>query len=284
MGFKDILVHVDEFRGHETRIHIACDLAARDEAHLIGLFGIEPIRFGGMVTPVGADFAQIEAIEIIERQHRAERAAVAARLEAVFRHTADLAGIGCDWRTQEGEIAGLVTAQARLADIAIVGQADPEALQNGASVPEAVLLGAGRPVLVIPYVGHFETVGARALVAWNHTREAARAVNDALPLLSQAESVTVLAINPASGSAEADELATADVALHLARHGVKAEASYSVVEGIDVGDALLSRAADLGSDLIVMGGYGHSRLREVVMGGATRTILQHMTVPVLLSN
>jgi nucleotide-binding universal stress UspA family protein len=137
---------------------------------------------------------------------------------------------------------------------------------------------------VVPYIGGSDIIGRRALVAWNASREAARALNDAIPLLEDAENVTVLSVNPKRGIRGEGDLPAADIALHLARHGMKAEASYVVAEDIGVGDALLSRAADLGSDLIVMGGYGHSRLREIVLGGATRTVLRHMTVPVLLSH
>jgi len=143
-------------------------------------------------------------------------------------------------------------------------------------------LGVGRPVLIVPRYGTFETVGERVLVAWNGSREATRAVHDALPLLKLASSVTVLSIDPEHDTG--DRIPGADIALHLARHGVAAEGMSTVGLDISVGDLLLSRAADLGADLIVMGAYGHSRVRELVLGGATRHILQHMTVPVLMSH
>ena len=138
--------------------------------------------------------------------------------------------------------------------------------------------------MIVPYAGRFDTVGSNVLVAWNATREAARAVNDAMPILQKAEKVTVLSINPPSEEAGGPVWPAADIALHLARHGVKAEASSTVSHEIDVGNAILSRAADFGSDLIVMGGYGHSRQREFILGGVTRTLLGHMTVPVIMSH
>ena len=136
----------------------------------------------------------------------------------------------------------------------------------------------------MPYAGRFDTVGSHVLVAWNATREAARAVNDAMPILQKAEKVTVLSVNPPSEEAGGPAWPAADIALHLARHGVTAEASSTVSLEIDVGNAILSRAADFGSDLIVMGGYGHSRQREFILGGVTRTLLQHMTVPVIMAH
>jgi nucleotide-binding universal stress UspA family protein len=137
-------------------------------------------------------------------------------------------------------------------------------------------------VLVVPRYGTFDTVGERVLVAWNGSREATRAVHDALPILKLATKVTVLSIDPERDTG--DRIPSADIALHLARHGVAAEGTSTVGLDISVGDLLLSRAADLGADLIVMGAYGHSRMRELVLGGATRHILQHMTVPVLMSH
>jgi nucleotide-binding universal stress UspA family protein len=136
----------------------------------------------------------------------------------------------------------------------------------------------------VPYAGQFERVGERVLVAWNASRESTRAINDALPLLKNAAMVTVLAVNPKHGIEGHGDVPAADIALHLARHGVKAEAAHTIAKDISEGDALLSYAADLGVDLIVSGGYGHSRAREMVFGGVTRTLLQEMTVPMLLSH
>ena len=143
---------------------------------------------------------------------------------------------------------------------------------------------SGRPVLAVPYAGDFPVVGERVLVAWNASREAARAVNDALPLLAQAKMVTVLAVNPRFGIRGHGDVPAADIALHLARHGVKAEAAHTASGDIADSQALLSYAADISADLIVAGAYGHSRAREVIFGGMTRTLLREMTVPVLFSH
>jgi nucleotide-binding universal stress UspA family protein len=284
MALKDLLVHLDDMRGHEMRLAIACELAQRSDAHLTGMFVIEPAGLAALAAPVGADLAQVEVLEMIQDKQRAARLAAANRLGATFRGAAERAGLAHEWRTVEGDPAELVALHARYADLAILGQTDPDYPGSGAPVPEAVLLGSGRPLLVIPYVGRWDAFGRRVLVAWNGSREAARAVNDALPLLERAEAVTVLAVNPARGIAGDGDVPAADIALHLARHGVKAEAAHTMAEDVAVGEILLSRAADFSSDLIVMGGYGHSRLREFVFGGVTRTLLRHMTAPVLLSH
>src|SRR6185437_11051024 len=205
------------------------------------------------------------------------------RLRAGFDDATRRAGIASEWRALEGDPAELAIHEARYADLIILGQSDPDEPLSRADIPGAVLLGAGRPVLVIPFIGS-ETIGRNVLVAWRTTREAARAVNDALPFLTAADSVTVLTINPERDGDGQPDRSTAEIARHLARHGIEAEASHIDAADIEVGEALLSRAADLDSDLIVMGGYGHSRLREFALGGTTRTLLQHMTVPVLLSH
>jgi nucleotide-binding universal stress UspA family protein len=134
--------------------------------------------------------------------------------------------------------------------------------------------------MVIPYIGARRRIGNKLLVAWNGSREAARAVADAMPLLERADEVKVLSAKPL----DIGDLSGADIALHLARHDVNTEASSSANKDIDIGDLLLNEAAQEGADLLVMGAYGHSRFRETVLGGATRHVLKNMTVPVLMSH
>jgi nucleotide-binding universal stress UspA family protein len=195
-------------------------------------------------------------------------------------------GLATEWRAVEGEVAEVASLHARYADLAVIGQADPEGVAPGAAanLPERLILGAGRPVLVVPYAGRFEAVGRRVLLAWNATRESTRAANDALPILERAARVTVVSVNPRSGPGGHGAVPGADIALHLARHGVRAEVAAVVTDEVGVDDMLLSQAADTGADLIVMGGYGHSRLGELVLGGATRHILRQITVPVFMSH
>jgi nucleotide-binding universal stress UspA family protein len=151
-------------------------------------------------------------------------------------------------------------------------------------MPEDVLMGGGGPVLVVPHYGTYAKVGERVAIAWDASPTAARAVRYAMPLLAKASKVMVLAVNPEHSGARHGQVPGTDIALHLARHGVKAETEVSHSDEISVGDMVLSRSFDLGADLLVMGAYGHARLREVLLGGVTRHILAHMTCPVMMSH
>jgi len=205
---------------------------------------------------------------------------------AIFAAAAASLGKSIEWREVEGDAVDLAAGAARQADLTILGQASPDDAAPGITpdFPERVTLEAGRPVLVIPYAGSFPSIGKRVLVAWSDTPQAARAVGDALPLMAGAETVAILSITPEGD--EGEEIAASGVALaqSLARHGVKAEPHHLAAGGVGIGDLLLSRAADEAADLIVMGVYGHSRLRELVLGGVSRDIFEHMTVPVLMAH
>ena len=141
---------------------------------------------------------------------------------------------------------------------------------------------SGRPILVVPYVGRFEAFSSKIVVGWNNSREAARAVNDAIPLLTKAVAVTILEVNPMERKPATDVATSADTR-HLARHGISAETARTVIAIISTSDTLLSYASDVSAEMLVVGGYGHSRLRELMLGGVTRELLQHMTLPVLMS-
>jgi nucleotide-binding universal stress UspA family protein len=174
---------------------------------------------------------------------------------------------------------------ARYADLVVLGQVDPdEPPYIGSHLPEEVVLASGRPLLVVPHAWAPGPLGERVLVAWDASREAARAVNDAMPILEQAASVLVVSINPKSTPLGHGELPGADIALHLARHDIDVEVRSIEFDRMDVGEALLSLAADGARDLLVMGAYAHSRIRELVLGGATRTVLERMTLPVLMAH
>jgi nucleotide-binding universal stress UspA family protein len=166
----------------------------------------------------------------------------------------------------------------------VAGQPTDQDTGDLRGLADELALSAGRPVLFVPYAGRFPSLGKRVLVAWDTGREAARAVSDALPLLQRAESVEVTAFDPERGRRGHGQEPGADVGLYLARHGIKVQAARQSGAGFEVGAQILSRAADQGADLIVMGAYGHSRMRELVLGGVTRTILESMTVPVLMSH
>ena len=281
MSYKDLLVVLDSEAPARRRIDIAAALAERFEAHLVGLYPLpipEVPRHFGYYDPALLDpfFGEL----------RGRARETADKLREVFQHVTSLRGLSAEWRViAEGPEAD-PALHARYVDLTILGQLDPDRGETEMIQPrpEQVTLASGRPILVVPYAGRFETVGRRVLIGWNATREAARAVNDAMPLLAAAETVTVLTIDPREGPDGHGELPGADISLHLARHGVKAEIERTVSADLPVGDVLLSRAADLGADLLVMGAYGHSRARELLLGGATRSLLRSMTVPVLMSH
>jgi nucleotide-binding universal stress UspA family protein len=276
MGLKDLLVHVDNDPACDTRVDVAVALAAAHGAHLTGLHVPE--------APPLPGYVEIELPPSLREEVRRRQEELARQAEERFHGRARRRGIRGEWRLERGDIVGTMKLHARYADLTVVGQGIDlkEAPRDLAFLPEELALGVGRPVLVVPRYGTFETVGERVLIAWNGSREATRAVHDALPLLTRATKVTVLSIDPEHDSGS--RVPSADITLHLMRHDVSAEADSTVALDLAVGDVLLSRAADLGADLIVMGAYGHSRVREMVLGGATRHILQHMTVPVLMSH
>lgn len=276
MTYKTILVHVDSGKHCPARLRIAVDLARRFSAHLVGLHALTSVRLPAYaIAEAGATL--IEAQKAVAREQESAAA-------ALFRSATEGAGlVSVEWRVSKDDAVDATALHARYADIVVVGQSREG---DGAGVetdyPEQVVLAAGRPVLVVPYAGKFETMGKRVLVAWDAGREATRALTDAIPLLREADQVNVVAFNP-EGTAHG-AVPGADIGLYLARHNVRVEVGYHRADDIDVGNQLLSRVADLGIDLIVMGAYGHSRLRELVMGGATRTVLESMTAPVLLSH
>ena len=278
MTYKTIVVHVGGDARRRERLDIACNLAAAFDAHLVGLFALAeflvPFALGG------------NAGAVIEEEGRwRDEAARSAKSD--FDAAAARAGVAkTEWRRSDRAVLGAARVSARYADLVVIGQADPDHVDEArmpAVFAEDLVLSAGRPVLVVPYAGRFPSVGSRVLVAWNAGREAARAVTDALPLLRRAKSVEVVAFEPRRSGADHGAEPGADIALFLARHGVKVSAARQQAD-IDIGSQILSRAADTDADLIVMGAYGHSRAREVVLGGATRSLLEAMTVPVLMAH
>lgn len=266
MAYKDLLVVLDAEPAARGRLAVAAELAERFGAHLVGLYvtvGVETARHTG--RDAGDE---------------------ARRVRDLFDQIAAGRSLSAEWRAASGFPIDVTAVHARYADLTVVGQLDPgvewaPVLQPR---PEDIALAAGRPVMVVPYVGAFAQVGRQVLVAWDASREATRAVNDATPLLAGASAVTVLTIDPVRSRDAHGDVPGADIALHLARHGVNARVERTVSSGIDIGDVLLSRASDLGADLLVMGAYAHSRVRELVLGGATRTVLETMTLPVLMSH
>jgi nucleotide-binding universal stress UspA family protein len=274
MPLRDLLVHLDPSRHCPARVKLAVALAGRAGAHLTGLYVTPRLEVPPFLADQFAPAALDDAFATVAFQRDEAR--------KVFEAATGASGSAAEWMELMGDASVVVPAQAHFADMTILGQSDPAETLQGSdrSLPEYVAMTSGRPVLMVPYAGDFESVGERVLVAWNGSPQAARAVNDALPLLTRAKAVTVLEIDPPP---EAED-GGSDIGRHLRRHGIPVEMARTTGRGIDVADLLLSRAADASADLIVMGVYGHSRRREIILGGVSRYVFQHMTVPVLMSH
>jgi nucleotide-binding universal stress UspA family protein len=281
VALKDLLVHLDGSEHAVARLDFAAGLAARHGAHLIGLHAVEGGLPAGLTSDMGG-----ASLGLLLAELRAAAEADAARMRLAFEDRVRRDGLQGEWRESMGMPPEAVALHARYADLAVLGQPEPGSAQAAMNemILEAVLFTAGRPVLMLPYAGHFTPAPETVLVGWNASREAARAVHDALPLMQAAGQVRVLAVNPRQGIGGHGEVPAADIALHLARHGVAATAQHATAKEVRESDVLLNSAADLGAGLLVMGAYGHSRLREMVLGGVTRGILARMTLPVLLSH
>lgn len=279
-GYRTIVVHLADERRAARLVATAVSVASMNEAHLIGLFVMptEP------PSPLFAGTAGRALIDI-GRKAFAERG---KRLRRIFEEQTAAAAVKTEWRVVKPgrkPILEAVMAHARSADLIVASQRDYDWEDTAiAEYPDEFVLGSGRPVLLVPNAWRPGDFPGRVLVAWNERREAARAVFDALPLLKAAREVRVLWINPESEAIDRGDLPTAEIAATLARHGVKVTADQTRSPDLTVGTELLNRAFDHSADLLVMGAYGHARVREVLFGGATREILRHMTLPVLMSH
>lgn len=275
-AYRSILVHVGSDPRTRIRLQLACRLAADHGARVTALYVHPPLVIPSPFAHRGV--AEGSELFEVQRRHSEELAHEAAReFEAVCAKR----GLEHAWLTTHADHrGGAIATEARLHDLVVVGQSERlDAHVLARQVPERVVLESGRPTLMVPYAGAFPRLGERILIAWNATREAARAVTDALPLLLRAREVLVFEIDPP----ETHKGSGVALAAHLKRHGVETEARHTLSAGIAAGEILLSALADFGSDCLVMGAYGHSRARELALGGVTRTVLEEMTVPVLMS-
>ncbi|HEX4369649.1 MAG TPA: universal stress protein [Rhodopila sp.] len=286
MKLRDLVVLLDGTGRDEAKLAVAVGLARRHDAHLTGLCALE------LLLPADTSFAlsgypDLWALPEFSRKIEGEARTKAALIEGPFREMLRREGLAGDWRLETGPLIQAVARRAQTTDLMVVGQADPDRPLPPAArtLVEDILMTAGRPLLLVPYAGTFETVGSATLIGWTPTRESARAVHDALPLLAPSGHVTVLTVELPGSVSEADAVPTADIAEHLSRHGLAVTAARTVVsDGLPAADVLLDYASDIGADLLVVGGYGHSRTREMIMGGVTRDLLRHMTLPVLMSH
>ena len=282
MSYKTVLVHVDKDKHAIERVKLAAQIAMNEEAHLIGAAPSGVSRFvyqsrfiyegGGMATHLDS--------------HLEELRKAAKDSLALFESTVKSIGVqSYEARQVDDEAGAGVCLQARYSDLVVIGQTniDEPSSTTLPDFPEFVVMNSGRPVLIVPYVGEYNAMPKRILIAWDASTSATRAVTAAIPLLKRAQNVDVVVFNADSRGDKHGEMPGADIGLYLARHNIKVNVVRQNTD-IDVGNALLSIATDLSSDMIVMGGYGHSRFREILLGGVTRTVLESMTVPVLMAH
>jgi nucleotide-binding universal stress UspA family protein len=294
MALKDLLVVMEPGTAGEGRLKLALNLARAHSAHITSCYLMReeraaavlpgvPLNPGpGILVPSeaqtqGGDGGFSPAPPVSCEAERAEQ------IEELFRAELRTNAIGGEWHLfSPGETAALIEL-AKSFDLTLLGQLSPE-IRSTAFRPDEIIIATGRPILVVPYAGTFDAVGRRALVAWDGTREAARAANDALPLLENAEAVTVMFVGAQQTVLEQHRPSIERMVEHLRRHGISANAEATLQGDLRISDVLLSRAADLVADLIVAGAYHHSQLREALVGGVSRELLEHMTVPVLMSH
>jgi nucleotide-binding universal stress UspA family protein len=270
MTLKHLLVHLDASKRASERLDLAVTLARRFGARLTGLFAES-----GRTGPGIADKREPETL-----------ARDNARARSAFEEKTRAAGLATDWWQVPGvdysEVVGWTVVCCRYADMAIFGQHEDTGGRVPGEVIEQVLHESGRPLLVVPSVGHYADVGKRVLVAWTGSRESARALNDALPLLDGAKEVEVLSIQRPSGGAEG-AVPPVDIVAHLAAHGVSARYERLILDEMKVVDHVLNRASDWAADLTVIGGYTHRGFPYLQRSSTTHDILRSMTTPVLLS-
>jgi len=280
MTYRSLLVLLDHASGCTARTECAMRLAKRLDCHLVGLAPTDLIDLP-IAPKAAASLAEYAALVWDALRDQAERAA------DVFRDACHAAQVKShEAIIDEANKTDSLVRHARCSDLTILTQADPSAPNHAVSkdLVESVILHSARPTLVLPYAGRFDTIGSRVMVAWNDSREAARALSDALPLLQRASRVELVTWLEAGSSDDKARRAQLDALQRwLMWHGVAADVRIETL-GTGIGEAMLSHAADSNADLIVMGAYGHARWAERVLGGATRGLLESMTVPVLMSH
>jgi nucleotide-binding universal stress UspA family protein len=279
MSYKTVLVHLNHAARTPALMGAGIQLARQHDAHIIGLYVFPAYRLTPPVPlPFGADVAAKIRTSMKEDMER---------VKAAFEQAKANQPLSIEWRSitsERRDPESIVLEHSRAADLVIANQADPDwTFTDILDFPDALAIDSGRPVYVVPNAGRAVVPPKTVCVAWNGKREAARAVADALPLLKSADRVYVLTIAEREAAMEG-ALPDTEIAAALARHGVKVEIMSAPVGRSSVGEDIQVRATDRGADLIVMGCYGHSRLREFALGGVTRHMLKDMTIPILFSH
>jgi nucleotide-binding universal stress UspA family protein len=274
---KDLVVSLGGGATPEAAASYAISMAKAYDAHVVGVaFVFEPVIPGSLLGGIPTDLIEVQR----EENAKAAEAAVAA-----FQAAASSAGVSAETRTLDASIAGASDLFGRIArrfDIAVVGQAPREQGVSEELLIEGALFGSGRPVIVVPRTQTQSIALDKAMICWDGSRPAARAIADAIPLLERSKTIEIVVVTGERD--KSGEITGTNMKRHLARHGINVEIKRIPAGQVDAQTAILTHAANSGADFIVMGGYGHSRLREFILGGVTRSILKSMPVPVLMSH
>jgi nucleotide-binding universal stress UspA family protein len=284
MRLRNILVFLEHGSAAEGRLQLAINIARDHEACLSAVFlqnGQVAASPRGHAAPwLGLVSGPLIPGAIVTSKLRE----FADGAEQEFRERLQDLRLEGDWDVLERADAGKLITLAQSFDLVVIGQTKPDARPAPKWRPEEVVVSCGRPVLMVPYIGNYSRIGRRVLVAWDGSREAVRALNDALPLIRDAEQITLMTVRSRTKDVDRSADSTERIVRHLGRHGIAARHSQALVLGGNVSDELLSRSVDLAADLLVAGAYHHSQLRESLMGGVSRELFQHMTLPVLMSH
>jgi len=274
---KDIVVNLTGGHSQDFASAYAISLAAGFGAHLAGIgFIYEPVIPGSLLGGMPTDLIEAQR----EENSRTTKEAIAR-----FENAAKAAGLSADTRTLDASIAGAPDLFGRIArrfDLAVVGQARREQGASEELMIEGALFGSGRPLIVVPHAHKQGLKLDRIIICWDGSRPAARAIADSLPFLERAKSIDIVVVTGERD--KSGEITGTNMRRHLARHGINVEIKHITGGGAGVQSAILSHATETGSDFMVLGGYGHSRLREFILGGVTRSILRSMVVPILMSH
>ncbi len=279
MEFKNILVHLDHSSGCNNRLDIAFELARKFDAQLTGLFIVPDY-----VVPSYVE-AQISVDLITDVTEKA--VARAKDTLAGYQKLADESGASMEAHVVEGQVIPILREHTKYSDLLLLGQDQPDDPDNSSyGLADALLFEGACACVVVPHSGKLEAPGKRVLLTWNASRESARALREAMPFLTRAETVVVLSSEPDDGHSETARGHPHALELDrlLRSHGIEAISSGISDPDISTTDAIIGQAADMNADMIVMGAYGHARLREIILGGVTRDLLKQSAVPLFLAH
>lgn len=290
MSLRDILVVLDDGPASDQRLRLAARIAREQGACLSAVFleTDRPVRSRPTQQGMQNAFTLGSSSILVDAPSSAESDACETGVEFFERRFRDCLRSTDDqgeWHCIRRSDPATLLTLAKGADLVVIGQVNPHAGANPSWYrPEEIVVKCGRPVLMVPYIGTFDEAGRRVLIAWDGSREAVRAVNDALPILHPAKKVTLVTVRAQKRDFQTDRIPVQNMVRHLARHGIVAQADQTLRGDNTVYDVLLSRTVDIAADMMVAGAYHRSPLREALIGGVSRGLLQHMTVPVLMSH